>query len=156
MIFITNYLKKKKAKQEEEQRQLLINNVKKLEDNIKTAYRKLFMSITETSEEFLFKSIGSRYFIELENGVSYSIDRIDEKVLQFKVNTKYNNFKAFTIKLELLQFNHKIWSHDSTFVRVSGKTWEEYYADLEDFNKIVDKLNIEFLNHIDLVRKASF
>jgi hypothetical protein len=156
MFFWTKYKQSQLEKKEEKERQILLEEIKKTEDEIKNKFRLLFMSITQSSEEFLFKKIENNYSIQLENEILYTFKRISKDILEFEVNTNYSVFKSFSIKLELLLYNNQIWSHDASFVRMSGKTWQEYYKDLIDFKKNQESLNLNFLNHIDLVKNIKF
>ena len=156
MFFWTKYKQSQLEKKEEKERQILLEEIKKTEDEIKNKFRLLFMSITQSSEEFLFKNIENNYSIQLENEILYTFKRISKDIVEFEVNTNYSVFKSFSIKLELLLYNNQIWSHDASFVRISGKTWQEYYKDLIDFKKNQESLNLNFLNHIDLVKNIKF
>ena len=153
MFFWKKYKYSQEEKRKEKEREILQEEIKKIEDEIKNSFRLLFMSITESSEDFLFKKIEKRYSIQLENEISYTFKKISDNLLEFEVVTNYKVFKSFIIKLEILLYNNKIWSHDASFIRTSGNSWQDYYKDLNNFHTLQESLNINFLKHLDLVQK---
>lgn len=128
--------------------------IKSVENNIKESFRKLFLSITKASEDFLFKEVGENYSIDIDS-YSYHFKRVSPNLLLFELYSDYKTLKSFNIYLEAMEFNNKIFTKEASFTRVSGFTYQEYLVDLLDLEQKVDSLNIRFLDHLNIVQAAN-